>query len=274
MRAASTAAFFALSTPDAGDRHARRHLHDREQRVEPVEHALRRAERHADHRQVGVRGDDARQRGGEAGAADQHPEPALARGRRVLGDGVRVAVGRAHLELVRDPALGRARRAPPASARGRTRSRRGSRRRGLSRHGWPPDGAMSRAVARARERDRRRALVGERPGLLEIVADAGHVEDPAAVRHQLRRRAAPCRRGRRARRAASAASIPVDRRAGVAALGVLAAGDDDGHRRARRRRRPACRARSPAAAAASAPSRSPLDERQQRPASRGRRSGS
>ena len=42
------------------DRHAGRHLHDREQRVEPVEHAHRRAQRHADHRQLGVRGDDAR----------------------------------------------------------------------------------------------------------------------------------------------------------------------------------------------------------------------
>ena len=104
MRAASTAAFFALSTPTQATGTPGRHLHDREQRVEPVEHALRRAQRDADHRQVGVRGDDARQRGGEAGAADQDAQPTVARRLRVLGDRVRGAVGRAHLELVRDPA--------------------------------------------------------------------------------------------------------------------------------------------------------------------------
>ena len=35
--------------PDRGNRHARRELHDRKQRVEPVEDALLRAKRHADH---------------------------------------------------------------------------------------------------------------------------------------------------------------------------------------------------------------------------------
>ena len=72
IRAASTAAFLGLSIADAGDRHARRHLRDRQQRVEPAGggHAAR--ERDADHRQVGVRGDDARQRGRQAGAGDDH----------------------------------------------------------------------------------------------------------------------------------------------------------------------------------------------------------
>ena len=37
---------------DGRDRHARRHLHDREQRVEAVEHRHRRAQRDADHRQL------------------------------------------------------------------------------------------------------------------------------------------------------------------------------------------------------------------------------
>ena len=104
--AASTAAFFALSTPTQATGTPGRHLHDREQRVEAVEDALRRAERNADHRQVGVRRDHARERGREAGAADQHAQPALARRLGVLGDRVRVAVRGADLELVRDPALG------------------------------------------------------------------------------------------------------------------------------------------------------------------------
>ena len=51
MRAASTAALRALSTPTQADRHARRHLGDREQRVEPAGDRLRRRQRHADHRQ-------------------------------------------------------------------------------------------------------------------------------------------------------------------------------------------------------------------------------
>ena len=63
---------------DGGDRDARRHLRDREKRVEAVQHAEARLQRHADHRQVGVRRDGARQGGGEAGAADQHADAALA----------------------------------------------------------------------------------------------------------------------------------------------------------------------------------------------------
>src|SRR5438874_1348 len=51
----------------AGDRNSRRHLHDREHGVEAVEDALRRAQRDADHRKVGVRGDRARQSGGQTG---------------------------------------------------------------------------------------------------------------------------------------------------------------------------------------------------------------
>ena len=90
---------------DRRDRDAGRHLRDREQRVEAVEHAEARAQRDADHRQVGVRRDRAGQRGREAGAADEHAQAALAGGPRVLGDRIRRAVRRAHLELVADARL-------------------------------------------------------------------------------------------------------------------------------------------------------------------------
>ena len=127
MRAASTAAFFALSTPTVATGTPGRHLHDREQRVEPVEHRHRRAQRHADHRKLGVRGDDPGQRGGEAGAADQHLQPAAGsrtsrtRRRRRASDGPSAP------RTPRRSRARRARRAPPASARGPTPSRRGSR---------------------------------------------------------------------------------------------------------------------------------------------------
>ena len=90
---------------DARDRHARRHLRDREQRVEPAADALRRAQRDADHRQVAVGGDDPGKRGRHPGAGDDHAHSAELRGRRVLGDAARVAVRREDLQLVRDPAL-------------------------------------------------------------------------------------------------------------------------------------------------------------------------
>ena len=164
--------------------------------------------------------------------------PALACGLRVLGDRVRVAVGGAHLELVLDPALGRARPSPPASARGRTRSRRGSRRVGSDTRRLRPGDVG--AVVRARERDRRRAFVRDRAGLLELVGNAGHAQDPAAVRHQLL--ALP--RGTRVEdeRAGRLGRLdPFDRRACVVPRGVFA-----GRRRSRSppraaRRRSACR---------------------------------
>ena len=84
----ATASRPALAAPDGADRdrrdrHAFRHLHDREQRVEAVER--RALHRHADHRQHGLRRDHARQVRGAAGARDDHFEPARDRGRRVLG---------------------------------------------------------------------------------------------------------------------------------------------------------------------------------------------
>ena len=59
---------------DAGHRHAGRHLHDAEQRVEAAEVA--RLDGHADHRQVGVRGEDAGEGRRLAGAADEHLDAA------------------------------------------------------------------------------------------------------------------------------------------------------------------------------------------------------
>ena len=62
-------------------RHPRRHLHDREQRVHPVEVLQR--HRHADHRQRGDRREHPRQVRGAPGAGDDHPQPArLGRARR------------------------------------------------------------------------------------------------------------------------------------------------------------------------------------------------
>ena len=105
IRAASTAAFRALSTPTAAT-------------GTPggicaiASSASRPSSTESDERsgtpitgRSRVRGRDARQRGRQAGAADQHPEPALARRPAVLGDGLRLPVRRADVELVRDPAL-------------------------------------------------------------------------------------------------------------------------------------------------------------------------
>ena len=60
---------------DRRDRDAARHLHDRQQRVEPVE--LRERHRHADHRQRRHRRGHARQVRGAAGARDDHPQAAV-----------------------------------------------------------------------------------------------------------------------------------------------------------------------------------------------------
>src|SRR5829696_6856642 len=90
---------------DARDRHARRHLRDREQRVEPAADRHRRGERDADDRQLRVSGDDTRQRRGQPGAGDDHPQATHLRVLRVVGDGVGVAVRRHHAHLVADTAL-------------------------------------------------------------------------------------------------------------------------------------------------------------------------
>ena len=119
---------------------------------------------------------------------------------------------------------------------------------------------MSVRYLRAGERDRRRAVVGERAGLLEVVGDAGDAEDAAAVRDQPVAVARGARCGRRARRAARPprcrrSASPVSLRSGYsppATTTVTAA------RGARLEVDPA---RSPAAAPASAPSRSPSSQR-------------
>ena len=79
---------------DARDGHARGHLHDREDRVEAAGGGQAAGQRHADHRQVGVRGDGAGQRRGDAGAGDDHAQAAHARVLGVLGDRRRVRGGR------------------------------------------------------------------------------------------------------------------------------------------------------------------------------------
>ena len=88
-----------------GDRHAGRHLHDREDRVEAARGAEPARQRHADHGQVGVRRGDARERGGQAGAGDDHAQPAHARVAAVVGDGVGVAVRGHDADLERDARL-------------------------------------------------------------------------------------------------------------------------------------------------------------------------
>ena len=62
-------------------------------------------QRHADHRQVGVGGDGARQGRRDPGAGDDHPQAARAGGLGVFGDQVGLAVGRHHADLVSDAAL-------------------------------------------------------------------------------------------------------------------------------------------------------------------------
>ncbi len=88
-----------------GHRHAGRHLRHREQRVEPAGHRRLRAERHADHRQLGVGRHHAGQRRGQAGPGDDHADPAQARVLRVLGHGLGVAVRAHHPHLVPDAEL-------------------------------------------------------------------------------------------------------------------------------------------------------------------------
>ena len=69
--------------------------------------AVRRpGERHADDRQVGMGGDGAGQRGGDAGAGDDHAQAPHAGVLGVLGDDIGLAVGRHHAYLVHDAALG------------------------------------------------------------------------------------------------------------------------------------------------------------------------
>ena len=146
---------------DARDRHAGRHLHDREQRVEAVEDAHRRAERHADHGQVGVRGDDAR----EARPRGRRPRSAPAARARAPSARTRrprPAAGGPSAPRARRRSRARpARRAPAACARGRTPSRSGSRR------GARSDTGDVATIPRAGERD----LLDPRVGLVARVRE-------------------------------------------------------------------------------------------------------
>ena len=84
-------------------RHAGRHLHDRQQRIETAEGL--RLHRHAEHRQARLGGGHAGQVGRAAGAGDQHLEAARARAGGVLEQQVGRAVRGHHAHLVGDAEL-------------------------------------------------------------------------------------------------------------------------------------------------------------------------
>ena len=102
MRTASSAGVLRVADGDGRDRDAGRHLHDREQRVEPVE--LLERHRHADHRERGHRCGHPGQVGRTACAGDDHPQPAVDGRDRVFHHPLGRAVGRddAHLERDRE----------------------------------------------------------------------------------------------------------------------------------------------------------------------------
>ena len=127
IRAASTAAFFALSTPTVATGTPGGIWTIESSASSPSSTRHRRAQRDADHRQLGVRRDDARaarrrarrRRSAPAGRAAA-PTSRTRRPRRASG-------APSAPRTPRRSRARRARRAPPASARGPTRSRRGSR---------------------------------------------------------------------------------------------------------------------------------------------------
>ena len=100
-------------------RHAGRHLHDRQQAVQPVEPVQRPG--HADDRQRRRRGDHAGQVGRSPGAGDDHPQAAAGRGLGVVEHPARRPVGgdaRAPRRARRTPRA-RARPAPSPASRSR-----------------------------------------------------------------------------------------------------------------------------------------------------------
>ncbi len=106
MRAASTAAFLAASTPTlaTGTPGGICVIASSASRPPPTE--LLEVRRDADHRQLGVSSDHAGQRSAQAGAGDDHAQPAHARVPGVVGDDVGVVVRRHNAHLAADPALG------------------------------------------------------------------------------------------------------------------------------------------------------------------------
>ena len=137
------------------------------------------------------------QRRGEAGAADQHLQPAPGRRLRVLGDRVGVAVRRAHLELPRDPARVELveRGLHPLAVGLRADEDPDDR---LSHR--PPAAMSVRWRAPSKRDHARRPRTRARAPPRRFGPVAGHGEDAAAVRDERVRRASPSRRGRRARR--------------------------------------------------------------------------
>ena len=106
IRAASTAALRALSTPTHATGTPGGICADRQQRVEAAGHRCTARQRHPDHGQVTVRRDDPGERSGQAGAGDDHSQPAQPRIARVVGNRVGLAVGGHHPDLGADPTLG------------------------------------------------------------------------------------------------------------------------------------------------------------------------
>src|SRR5882724_3696719 len=88
---------------DAGHGHATGHLRGGEQRIEPVQGPAR--ERHADHREIGERGGESRERRREPCPGDHHPEALLPRAFHEIGGLVGLPVGGGHVELVRNARL-------------------------------------------------------------------------------------------------------------------------------------------------------------------------
>ncbi len=85
---------------ERADRHAGRHLHDRQERVHPLQRL--RLDRHAEHREMGVRRRHAGEVCGPAGAGDDHAQAPIGGGLRVLHHQLRRAMGRHDLGLEAD----------------------------------------------------------------------------------------------------------------------------------------------------------------------------
>ncbi len=86
-----------LADGQRAHRNAARHLHDGEQRIQPVQRLG--LHRYAQHRQTSLGGDHSRQVSGAAGAGDDDLQAARLRRRRVLEQQIRGAMGRNDLDF-------------------------------------------------------------------------------------------------------------------------------------------------------------------------------
>ena len=286
MRAASTAAFFALSTPTqaTGTPGGICAIESSASSPPPTDIDEVSGTPMTGSSRVG--GDHARQRRGQPGAGDDHPQAAHLRVLRVVGDRVGVAVGGHHAHLVADAALVELLRRllhrrhvalgahEDADARGVDLhvlelglDRRLGGELGLahacsamSRRSWRPSNSIMSAAAYAASR-----------AAADVVAERGHVEHAPARRDHLAARL----RGARVEDldAGRDAVEAGDHVAGGGRLRVARRGEHDRHGRARvpleldarqaaRLRRPHAAGRAGRSAGAAA-----------RPASRDRRSG-